>query len=170
MSALTATSSIQHPLMSLSTAAPESIWFLDTLVSVRVGIDMGSDGVSVLEHRARMGDSPPLHVHRSEDEIFHVLEGDLRIVLDDEERRLGAGDMLLAPKGGPHTYRVESETARWLTITSRGDFERFVRALGRRAERLELPPVSGPPSEEAMTRLVEIARAHRIDLVGPPLA
>ena len=37
------------------------IWFLNTLVKIRVAGDDGTDGLSVLEHRAPAGDSPPLH-------------------------------------------------------------------------------------------------------------
>jgi uncharacterized cupin superfamily protein len=39
----------------------------------------------VLEHRVPHGDSPPLHVHRNEDEVFHVLEGELRFVAGDRQ-------------------------------------------------------------------------------------
>jgi quercetin dioxygenase-like cupin family protein len=156
--------------MPTSSALPEHLWFLNTLVSIRIGAAEGSDGMSVLEHRAPWGDSPPLHIHETEDEIFHILEGEFRFQVEAEEFRLTAGEMMLAPKGVAHTYRVESEAGgRWLTITSRGDFERFVRALGRVAERVELPPPSGPPSEEAAALLTETARAHHIQLVGPPL-
>jgi len=71
--------------------------------------------------------------------------------VQDQEHRLGAGDVLLTPKGVPHTYRVESvQGARCLTITVRGDFERFVRAVSRPAERPELPEPAGPPSAEAI--------------------
>jgi hypothetical protein len=49
--------------------------FLDTLVCVRVSFRDGSDRTSVLEHVARRADSPPLHLHVNEDEIFHILEG-----------------------------------------------------------------------------------------------
>lgn len=126
--------------------------------------------MSVLEHQAPFGDSPPLHVHQTEDEIFHILEGEFRFQVEGQEFRLGAGEMMLAPKGVAHTYRVESETGgRWITITNRGDFERFVRAMGRRTERIELPLQSGPPSEEAIAVLTGTARAHHIELVGPPL-
>ena len=129
-----------------------------------------TDGMSVLEHHAPLGDSPPLHIHQTEDEIFHILEGAFRFQVEGQEFRLGAGEMMLAPKGVAHTYRVESEAGgRWLTITSRGDFERFVRALGRRADRVELPSPSGPPDQAAITLLTETARAHHIELVGPPL-
>jgi uncharacterized cupin superfamily protein len=146
---------------------PEQLWFLNHLVTVHASHDAGEDGISVLESRAPYGSSPPLHVHRREDELFHVLEGELRLRADDADIRLGAGESLLAPKGVPHTYRVESrDGARWLVITRRGDFERFVRAQSRPAERPELPARQGPPDREAFAAA---ARAHQIDLVGPPL-
>ena len=151
-------------------AAPEILWFLNTLVSVHVAEREGSDGISLLEHRAPHGDSPPLHLHRNEDEIFHVLEGELRLQVAGGERRLGAGESLLAPKGVPHTYRVESPNgARWLTATSKGDFERFVRAMSRVAERNELPQPAGAPTPEAMAALAAAAHTHGIELTGPPL-
>ena len=123
-----------------------------------------------METLARHGDSPPLHVHRTEDETFHVLEGELRMRVGDAEVRIGAGETLLAPKGVPHTYRVESrEGARWLVITRRGDFERFVHALSRPAERPELPTPQGPPTPEQADALATAAGDHGIELVGPPL-
>jgi mannose-6-phosphate isomerase-like protein (cupin superfamily) len=156
--------------MPPSAQATDHLWFLDTLVSIRIPMEAGADGMSVIENWAPFGDSPPLHVHQTEDEIFHILEGEFRFQVEQEEFRLGAGEMMLAPKGVAHTYRVESaDGGRWLTITSRGDFERFVRAMGRRAERRELPDPSGPPSAEAIAMLTETARAHHIELVGPPL-
>lgn len=156
--------------MPVDSRQPESLWFLDTLVSVRIPAAAGADGISILEHRARRGDSPPLHVHWTEDEIFHLIQGEVVLRLSDEDRLLKAGEMLLAPRGRPHSYRVESEVgARWLTITGRGDFERFVRAMSRPAQGEELPPSLGPPTEEAIARLVQTAAAHNIDVVGPPL-
>ncbi|HEX6068218.1 MAG TPA: cupin domain-containing protein [Longimicrobiaceae bacterium] len=148
----------------------EPLWFLDTLVTIRVAHGEGDDGLSVIENRARHGDSPPLHVHHSEDELFHILEGDFRFVVGGEERRGGPGDLILTRRGIPHTYRVESpEGGRWLTITTRGDFENFVRELGRPAERPELPSPSEPPSPEQAQALAAVALRHRIELVGPPL-
>ena len=146
------------------------LWFLNTLVTVHVAYNEGADGISLLEHRAPHGDSPPLHVHHTEDEVFHLIEGELRLQIDGETRRLGPGQTLLAPKGVPHTYRVESPAgARWLTVTTHGDFERFVRALARPAERLTVPPPAGAPTSEAMQHLTETARTHGIEIVGPPL-
>ena len=130
----------------------------------------GQDGISVLEHRVPYGFSPPLHLHRTEDEVFHVLEGEFRVKIRDQEHRLGAGGILLGPKGVPHTYRVESAAGgRCVTITVRGDFERFVRAVSRPAQRPELPEPAGPPSADAIQALRATAAQYGIELVGPPL-
>ena len=62
-----------------------------------------ADGISILEHRVPHGFSPPLHLHRTEDEVLHVLEGEFRVKVKDQEHGLRAGDILLTPKGVPHT-------------------------------------------------------------------
>ena len=97
--------------MPATQAEREQLWFLDTLVTIRVARAEGADGMSVLESLAPRGDSPPLHVHHTEDEVFHVIAGELRLQLDDQDLGLAAGETLLAPKGVPHTYRVESQRA-----------------------------------------------------------
>lgn len=151
-------------------SADDHLWFLDTLVAIRVAAQSGADAMSVLEHRAPQGDSPPLHLHQTEDEIFVLLDGTLRFRVAGDERLAHPGDVVLAPQGVAHTYRVESDEARWLTVTAKGDFERFVRAVGRVAERRDLPVRGVPPSPEAIAALAQVAAQHGIELVGPPLA
>ena len=147
----------------------EYLWFLETLVCVRVSHRDGGDRISVLEHAARRGDSPPLHVHLNEDEVFHILEGEFRFQIGTDERNGQAGDTVLAPKGVRHTYRVESKSGRWLTVTTHGQFEEFVRAMARNAATKELPPIGAPPSHEAIEALTGIANKFGIEIVGPPM-
>jgi quercetin dioxygenase-like cupin family protein len=45
-----------------------------------------------------------LHVHRSDDEAWIVLEGQLGSRVCEEEHVVAAGESLLAPKGMPHSY------------------------------------------------------------------
>jgi mannose-6-phosphate isomerase-like protein (cupin superfamily) len=146
------------------------LWFLNTLVTIRVAAGDGAGGTSILEHCAPHGDSPPLHLHHDEDEVFCLLEGEMRFQIGEEERRATAGAVLLAPMGVPHTYRVESsEGARWLTVTANRGFERMVRSVARPAPRAELPMPSRPTPAQ-IGALVSACRESGIDIVGAPLA
>jgi quercetin dioxygenase-like cupin family protein len=150
---------------------PEKLWFLNTLITVRVAAVEGTDGMTVLEHLVPFGDSPPMHIHHNEDEIFHMISGEVRLLVGGQEMKLRAGETLRAPKGVPHSFIVTSqEGARWLTVTCRGDFERMVRALGRPAERDGLPAPAGAPTPEQVAKLAEVCAAHGVDIVGPPLS
>src|SRR5262245_44644163 len=70
-------------------------WFADTLVDFLVSHDDGADGISVIESLAPQGDSPPYHMHRTEDEVFRVLEGELTLLVDGERRTVGVGETVL---------------------------------------------------------------------------
>jgi quercetin dioxygenase-like cupin family protein len=146
------------------------LWFLDTLVRFPVSQAEGDDGMSVMESLARRGDSPPYHVHHTEDECFYLIHGEMALMLDGEVTRALPGETHFLPKGLPHTYRVVSEQARWLVVTTQGDFERFVREASRPAGAPELPPPSGPPTLEQQQALGELAQRHGIELIGPPLS
>jgi mannose-6-phosphate isomerase-like protein (cupin superfamily) len=146
------------------------LWFLNTLVKVCNSFSGGTDGISMLEHRAPYHDSPPMHIHRTEDEVFHILEGEFFFMVNDAESRIGPGDTLLIPKGAPHVYRIDSqEGGHWFTITTHGDFEKFVLAMSRPAEQIRLPEPAGMPSPEAQKMLSEKAAEFHIEIVGPPL-
>lgn len=148
----------------------ELFWFKGTLVNIRLSWKAGQDRVSVVEHHMPYGESPPLHVHRNEDEVFHVLEGRIRIQIDGRDTVVHAGETMLAPKGMPHSFRVESaEGARCLTITSGGDFENMIREMGEPALSAELPP-QGEPTPAMIVALTEACARNGIEIIGAPLS
>ena len=148
----------------------ERMWFLNTLVVIRVPPDRGTDGLCVMEHRAPNGDSPPLHVHHDQDEIFVLLSGAARIHLNGRDIEPRIGDCLLVPKGEPHSYLATSaEGVRFLTIMRGDGFVGLVRELGRPARRDGLPELMGPPSPDEQQALAQVARKHGVEFVGPPL-
>jgi mannose-6-phosphate isomerase-like protein (cupin superfamily) len=58
-----------------------------------------------------------LHLHRSDDEAWIVLEGRLGFRVGEEEREVLAGDSLLVSRGTPHSYwNPASESARYLLV------------------------------------------------------
>jgi mannose-6-phosphate isomerase-like protein (cupin superfamily) len=146
------------------TAQP--IWFLDTLVRVHIDGAATDGEYALVECLAPPGHMPPPHVHATDAEGFLVLEGELSVHTAEGTRVLGPGMAFNAPAGEPHTIEVTSDgPARWTVVSSPAGFERFVRALGRPAEREELPVLEGPPDVD---RLVAVAAEHGITFVGPP--
>ena len=66
-------------------AARELRWFGNTLIAVNLSSSAGADGIAVIEHWMPSGDAPPLHVHHREDEVFHIIEGEIRFRVGDRE-------------------------------------------------------------------------------------
>jgi len=147
--------------------AGTAIWQLDTLKTFKaLSEDTGGRLVAweeLLPHHS----SPPMHVHAVDDEAWFVLDGELTFRVADRSFAATAGSFVWAPREVPHTFRVDSPTARLLGLALPGTFDRFVRATGRPAAALTLPPPpDGPPD---MAALVAAAGEHGIEVIGPPL-
>ena len=70
-----------------------------------------------------------LHLHRSDDEAWIVLEGRLGFRVREQEREVGAGDSLLVPRGTPHSYwNPTAEPARYLLVMT-PQIHRLIEAL-----------------------------------------
>src|SRR5436305_14711252 len=135
--------------MSTQTAQRSApLWFIDGLAQILVSAEETEGRYSVLEILVPEGDMPPLHVHHEEDEVFHILDGRVTLFLPGREVSLGAGETFRAPQGVPHTYRVESPSARWLVFCAPGRFGGFVRAVSDPAP-AEEPPPRGRPFDPA---------------------
>jgi quercetin dioxygenase-like cupin family protein len=143
----------------------EPLWFVDNLVYVRIDGSASGGAVAVCDSRGARGSMPPLHVHRRDDESFYVIEGELALFVAGERLTLGAGQAAFAPRDVPHSYRVEAEQARWLTITTPAGFDSFVREVAERAPADELPP-AGRPQDPAL--LGQAAAKVGIEILGPP--
>jgi hypothetical protein len=110
--------------------------------------------------------SPPLHTH-PQDESYIVQEGRLTVQAGDERFELTPGAAVVVPMGVAHTFRVDSDTARVLVLSTPAGLERLVRDGSVPAMTPTLPPSETPrPSPE---QLEGIFRAHGQVNVGPPL-
>ncbi len=144
----------------------ETRWFLGTLVTIRIPPEAVDGRYSLLEFLFPQGASPPLHTH-PQDESYVVLEGSLTLQAGSERFELLAGGTAAVPMGVPHTFRVESETARVLVLSTPAGLEEMVRAASVPASAPTLPPKTAPrPSPE---ELAEIFAAHGQVNLGPPL-
>jgi mannose-6-phosphate isomerase-like protein (cupin superfamily) len=65
-------------------------------------------------HEWRGSGPATLHVHRTDDEAWHVLEGVLKFRFADRTVDISAGETVFVPAGVAHTY--EAVDARYLII------------------------------------------------------
>lgn len=152
--------------MNAPLPAGNGLWFLNSHVTLADA----PAGMAISDHVMPYGDAPPTHVHHDEEEIFHIKSGRLRVRIGVEEFVAHTGDTLVAPRGVPHAFRVESpQGARVLIITNGGGLDGLIREFSRPATDLGLPePVAVTP--EMAQDLAKVCMRNGIELVGPPLA
>jgi quercetin dioxygenase-like cupin family protein len=73
------------------------------------------DGETICIHEWRGSGPATLHMHREDDEAWHVLEGELRFRFDDRTEVAPPGSTVFVPAGVAHTYEA-LPGARYLII------------------------------------------------------
>ncbi len=118
---------------------------------------------SLVDEQATRGESVPLHRHREDMESFYVLEGELTLYVGDQPGvRAAAGSFAHIPGGTVHGFRIESETARYLILTTprHGEFYRAITLASR--------PGGLPPLESIEgSRIKQASTEYGIEFVGP---
>ena len=145
----------------------EHRWFLGTLATIKISGEAVDGRYALIEFVFPHGASPPAHTH-PQDESYVVLEGRLTVVAAGERFELLPGAVAVVPMGVAHTFRVDSDTARLLVLSTPAGLEQMVRDGSVPAATATLPPSdTARPSAEELER---IFRAHGQVNLGPPLA
>jgi mannose-6-phosphate isomerase-like protein (cupin superfamily) len=117
----------------------------------------------LVDERAVKGESVPLHRHDADMESFYILQGELTLFVGDGPGVLApAGSFAHVPGGVVHGFRVESEAARYLILTTprHGEFYRAITLASREGGLPPLESVQGADIKAA-------ARKYGIEFVGP---
>lgn len=150
----------------VSDGGGELLWFLGTLARMKLDGRQTGGRFALWEGTLPHNAAPPLHSH-PQDETFYLLEGEITAWIVEPEmvdsdwvrthgRRCGVGEVVFAPGGTPHTFRVESDTARMLFISTPAGIEDMVRGLSEPARWPWLqPPPDGPRVPPERVRMVE---------------
>lgn len=142
----------------------EHFHFLNHLMTTKVSADASGGQLTAMEFVGERGFGPPLHLHDQEDELFYIVDGEIRFSCGDVEAVHTAGATVWLPRGRPHQFQILSDTARVFQVTTPGRFDTFVAALGRPIDGPELPD----PIEIDPARVAQVCAAHDIQVLGPP--
>jgi quercetin dioxygenase-like cupin family protein len=101
---------------------------------------------------------PPLHIQRSCDEAFYILEGEMTFLIDGRTRTAPAGSFVFIPHGIPHTFwNASSAPSRQLTVFTPSGIEDYFD---------ELTQVLSTGSDEALDDAAALMEKH--DMILPP--
>ena len=121
---------------------PRELWVIGMHVKMLLSSEQTNGSFSVVELTAAPGDFVPPHLHKTEDEIFYVLEGTMWYELGGESVTAPAGTFIHVPRGIVHGFRnIGSRPARILDYHTPGGFEKFFEAAGTEC----LDQKNGPP-------------------------
>jgi len=142
----------------------EAFWGFGAFWTLKASAEQTGNSFSLIEEVAPGGEGTPLHAHPEDDETFYVLEGELTFCLDDDQPiPASAGSFVHIPGGVVHAFQVDSETARYLILTT-PQHERFYRAISEPARARTLPPEEPPDMEKIETA----AQEYKVEILGPP--
>jgi mannose-6-phosphate isomerase-like protein (cupin superfamily) len=110
-------------------AGPETVEVLGNRIAFLLDAEETGGAIGAIEFLApRSFAGPPPHIHRRMHDVAVVLEGTMAFQLGDETGTAGPGELLLAPRGVPHTFSNPSESPlRLLNLFVPGGYEQFFR-------------------------------------------
>ncbi|HXM27687.1 MAG TPA: cupin domain-containing protein [Chthoniobacterales bacterium] len=125
-------------------------------ILVKIRSEQTKEAYRIIEHRGAANAAPPLHLHRNEDEIFEILEGQIRFCLDGDIIEASPGTTVAVPRNMPHTWAdVGGIPSRMIVTFVPGGFDRFFQAM-------ESIPHTDP-------RAPILGEEHGCIYLGPPM-
>ena len=141
-------------------AAP--LYILGDSVTIKISSRDTGGAFAVMEAVAPPECGPPLHLHRTQDEWFYILEGNYIFEVDGLQMHAGPGATVFAPRGSRHTFQnIGSTPARAIVTVVPGGIDIFFEELS-----VLVPPGTIPDP----ATLLPLFERHGLELLGPPLA
>src|SRR5262245_46853428 len=118
---------------------------------------------SVLENVLTKGKTTPLHQHDHSDEMVYVIDGEILLLVNGEEKTLESGGIALVARGTPHALLVTSEPRRLLGVATSSHTEAFFRAAS------ETEPTADDAGPVDFQRVIAAAvETGGMKMLGPP--
>jgi quercetin dioxygenase-like cupin family protein len=149
-------------LTVVAAGAGEARWIGSSRITMKATAGQTRGGFGLIVSEVARDASSPLHIHHTADESMWVVSGLVRVRCGDDEFSLAPGDFAFLPRGVPHTFIAEEDTA-MLGLVTPGGTEAFFTEGGPVA-------TSATPPPPDLERLQRAAEHHQCEFVGPPLS
>ncbi len=143
-----------------------SVWYNGALMTFLATGEDTQGRFALIEAVQRKGNVPPPHIHRREDEIFYVLEGELAFSVGDRTMKAVPGTMVFLPRNVQHSFTIESEQARVLVLLTPAGLEEWFKEFSVPAPAMTLPPAIEVAYED-IQRMLGVAPPYGLEFVLP---
>jgi mannose-6-phosphate isomerase-like protein (cupin superfamily) len=141
----------------------EALWALGEKVTFKLTPEDTDGRFGISEVVAQPGNGFPPHIHRREDEMFYILDGDFTLVQGERTLTCSRGSAAYLPKNFMHTYNNRGTTpGRIVVAVTPCGFERFIREWSHPVEDPAEPPP--PPTREDIDKLMAAAPQYGVEL------
>ena len=139
-----------------------SVWYNGSLMTLLATGEETQGKFALIEAVSRKGNDPPPHIHRREEEIFYVLEGEVVFSVGDRTIKGMPGTMIFLPRDVRHSFTIESEHARMLLLVAPAGLERWFKEFSEPAQAMTLPPANEPGYQDVQ-RMLEAASRYGLE-------
>ena len=141
----------------------EKFWLVGDHITLKVRRAETGGAFAMGTNWVGPGGGPPPHLHRGDDEMFYVFEGELMLMQGNRTFVGGAGTAVYLKKGVPHMFKnVGTGPARFSVVSTPGNFEAFVEECGERIDRI---PCEKEVTGAVIEKLRKVAPKHDIEML-----
>ncbi len=123
-----------------------SVWHNGWLMTFLATAEDTQGRFALIEAVGRKGSVPPPHIHHREEESFYVLEGEMTVSVSDRTIKATPGTLVIVPRNTVHSFVIESEQLRVLTLVTPAGLEESIDRVSLDALCLLKPLGSTSPS------------------------
>lgn len=137
--------------------------------TILVGGDQTAGQYCLIDMLIPPGGGPAPHRHDFE-EMFHLLEGEIRFTFRGEESIARAGDTVNVPANAPHSFtNATDQTVRLLCVCSPAGQEEFFAEVGVSVptRTTSAPTLDGAEQAAFLAKAEELAPKYRSELLKP---
>lgn len=143
-----------------------SVWYNGFLMTFLATAEDTQGNFALIESVGRKGHAPPPHIHHREEESFYVLEGEMAITVGDRTVKATPGTFVVVPRDTVHSFTIESEQVRVLTLVTPAGMEGWFEEFSVPAPAMTLPPPA-EISYDKIEKMLAAAPRFGIQFVMP---
>ena len=137
--------------------------YFKTLISP----EQSGGSLAMLDLALPAGAEPPPHIHTLEDETFYVLEGELQLRVGNTLVLLKAGEAVFAPRNVPHSFKILTDSVRFINLITPGTLWAYFMAFSEpcEGEPKVAKALQPPPPEHIQSMLSVLTNLYQLKFI-----